>query len=72
MEQKRIINGLEITYDSGLPYIGFKADWFNDGAGWFFQEHEADNVIEEINAYANNNDVSFWDAATWWSNIYLY
>lgn len=72
MEEKYTIDGIEITRHYGFSYIGFKADWMESGDGWFFQEHEADKVIDEIEQYANANNISEREAAVWWAKHYLY
>lgn len=69
---KDIINGIAIDCDSSLSYIGFIADWMESPEGWFFQDYEADKVIDEIRQYANKRGVSEQDAAVWWCEIYLY
>jgi hypothetical protein len=64
--------GYKVEINTALSIVSIKHDGFESGS-WFFQGHEADNVITEINHIYNTvSNISAIEAVIRWANTMLY
>ena len=64
-------NGYKVEINTALSTVSIEHEGFE--SGWFFQDHEADRVITEINYIYNTiGNISAIEAAIRWANNMLY
>jgi hypothetical protein len=65
--------GYDIEINTRMPYVSIKHDSFENPDGWYFQGHEADNIITEINYIYNTvGCITAPDAVIKWAGNMLY
>ena len=64
-------NGFDVEINTSLSYVSFE-NINDENESYYFQDEEANNVIDEINAIYNGKDnFTQSEAIARWINIYL-
>ncbi len=67
------VDGYKIEINTAYSYVSIKHDSFENPDGWYFQGHEADEVINEINYMYNTIEgLTAPEAVIKWAGLMLY